>query len=92
MFLSLPFACDSLGKKWKIKESRQPGEWRREKMLTEAFSAQWAEEAQLTFRRTSINQNEASNYHSDEDCDFFHYNCRENGVGLGGIALQFQGK
>lgn len=53
-------------------------------MLTEAFSAQCAGEAELTFRRTSINYNEASNYHSD---NFFHYNCRENGVGLGGIAL-----
>lgn len=55
-------------------------------MLTEAFSAQCAGEAELTFR-TSINQNEASNYHSDENCDFLHYNWRENGVGLGGIAL-----
>lgn len=54
-------------------------------MLTEAFSAQCAGE-ELTFR-TSIIQNKASNYHSDKNCDFFHYSCKENGVGLGGIAL-----
>lgn len=89
MFLSLPFACDSpcTGKKWKIKGSRQPGKWRTEQMITEAFSAQCAGEAELTFRRASINQIEASDYHSDENCGFFQYNCRENGVGLGGVAL-----
>lgn len=55
-------------------------------MLTEAFSAQCAGEAELTFR-TSIIQNEASNYLSDENCDSFHCSCGENSVGLGGIAL-----